>query len=560
MKRMLRSFLAVLCTLALLCACGAPAAGSSSAAASAPAAASASAQGTGIVRILYTNDVHCAISDAIGYAGLASIRRAYEADGDDVLLVDCGDAVQGNAYGTLSQGEYPIELMNDVGYDLAIPGNHEFDYGTDRFLELTKKADFPYLSCNFTDLTTNSLVLDAYRIETLGGRKVAFVGVTTPRTITSSTPAYFQDENGAWRYGFCQDDTGAALYAAVQKAVDAARAEGAATVVLMGHLGIEEACSPWTSSEVIANTTGIDVVLDGHSHTVMAGEQVKNKDGKPVLLTQTGTGLANVGVLTIAPDGALSAKLLAYADDVAKDVSDIEDEFEETLSEPVAKTDAGLYINDPTAKTADGGPVRLVRNAETNLGDLCADAYRDATGADVAFVNGGGVRADVAAGTITYGDVLKVHPFGNAICVAEVTGQQLLDALEMSVKDTPSEFGGFVQVSGLTFTFRTDIPSPVELDADGMFVQVGTGARRVQSAAVGGAPLDPAKTYKLAATDYQLKDSGDGYTMFKDAPILQDGVMLDSEALIRYLSVTLGGEVGSAYADPYGDGRITAAA
>ena len=247
--------------------------------------------------ILYTNDAHCGIEDGMGYQGLSAAKRALLAAGNKVLLVDNGDAVQGDTIGTLSKGEYIIDIMNKLGYDVATPGNHEFDYGMDQFNKLVEKADFDYISCNFVDKDGNP-VLKPYVIKEADGVKIAFVGISTPKTITTSTPTYFQDGNGNYIYGFMQDDTGEKLYAAVQSAVDAARKEGAKYVIAMAHLGIETDCQPWTSSDVIVNTSGIDVVLDGHSHSTIAGDIVKNKEGKDVILTSTGTKLANIGCLT----------------------------------------------------------------------------------------------------------------------------------------------------------------------------------------------------------------------------------------------------------------------
>ncbi|MGI5977461.1 MAG: bifunctional metallophosphatase/5'-nucleotidase [Candidatus Limivicinus sp.] len=240
----------------------------------------AEAEGEELV-VLYTNDVHCAVDDNLGYQSVALLKSALEAQGREVLLADMGDAVQGGPIGTLSKGEYIIDIMNELGYDVATPGNHEFDYGMDQFFALTKLAEFPFISANFMD-KDGKAVLDAYTIIEAGGRKIGFVGISTPRTVTTSTPAYFQDDKGEWIYSFGQDATGDTVYDAVQAAVDAAREEGAEIVIGMGHLGIEADCSPWTSSEVITHTSGIDVMLDGHSHTVMEKELVKNKEGKEV--------------------------------------------------------------------------------------------------------------------------------------------------------------------------------------------------------------------------------------------------------------------------------------
>lgn len=498
--------------------------------------------------ILYTNDVHCGVDDNLGYAGLATVKNALEAQGKHVVLVDNGDAVQGDTIGTLSNGEYIIDIMNEIGYDVATPGNHEFDYGMDQFFALTEQANFPYVSANFVDNDGNT-VLDPYVIKDVAGVKIAFVGISTPKTITTSTPKYFQDDNGNYIYSFQQDETGEKLYAAVQAAVDAARAEGAQFVIAMAHLGIEEDCSPWTSSEVIVNTTGIDAVLDGHSHSLIECEKVKNKDGAEVLLSSTETKLAYIGCLTIKDDGSMSTTLIS--DNGMKDfIGGIQEEFEALVNTVVASTDVDLIIKDPASGE------RIVRVTETNLGDLCADAYRAMSGADVAIVNGGGVRADIPAGDITYGQIIAVHPFGNEMCVVECTGQEILDALELGCSKLPAESGGFLQVSGMTYTVDLNVESSVKLDENGMFVEV-EGDRRVKDVTIGGEPLDPEKTYTLASHNYKLKDCGDGYSMFADNVFLQDSVMIDNQVLINYIVDVLGGTVGEEYADPYGQGRIT---
>ena len=498
--------------------------------------------------ILYTNDVHCGVDDNLGYAGLATVKNALEAQGKHVVLVDNGDAVQGDTIGTLSNGEYIIDIMNEIGYDVATPGNHEFDYGMDQFFALTEQANFPYVSANFVDNDGNT-VLDPYVIKDVAGVKIAFVGISTPKTITTSTPKYFQDDNGNYIYAFQQDETGEKLYAAVQSAVDAARAEGAQFVIALAHLGIEEDCSPWTSSEVIVNTTGIDAVLDGHSHSMIEGEKVKNKDGAEVLLSSTETKLAYIGCLTIKDDGSMSTTLIG--DNGMKDfIGGIQEEFEALVNTVVASTDVDLIIKDPASGE------RIVRVSETNLGDLCADAYRAMSGADVAIVNGGGVRADIPAGDITYGQIIAVHPFGNEMCVVECTGQEILDALELGCSKLPAESGGFLHVSGMTYTIDLNVESTVKLDENGMFVEV-EGERRVKDVTVGGEPLDPEKTYTLASHNYKLKNCGDGYSMFADNLFLQDSVMIDNQVLINYIVDVLGGTVGEEYADPYGQGRIT---
>ena len=497
--------------------------------------------------------MHCGVTDGFGYEGLVALRKQL-AENNHVLLVDNGDAIQGAPVGTMTKGGAIIDLMNAAGYDVATMGNHEFDYGMDTFLELTKKAEFLYVSANFT--YNGELVFAPYVIKEVAGTKIAFVGVTTPKTFTSSTPTYFQDENGNYVYGFSEDNTGAALYAAVQTAVDAAKAEGADYVVAMAHLGIEEGCRPWTSSEVIMNTTGIDALLDGHSHSVIDAEIVKNKDGKSVVMAACGTKLATVGALYITKEGHLYTDLFTFdAENAGKDaemaaaVENSTAALNAKLNEVVAKTAVDLIIADPATK------VRVIRNTETNLGHLVADAYKSQTGADIAVVNGGGIRATIPAGDVTLDQIMSCHPFGNTLCMKETTGQHILDALEWASRNVPGESGGFLHVSGMSYEIHSYLPSTCTNDDKGNFTGV-SGEYRVKNVMIGGQPLDVNATYTIASHNYLLKEGGDGSNMFMKDPLLLDEIKLDYQVVIDYIVDTLDGVVGEEYAEMYPVERI----
>ena len=521
----------------------------------------------GDIMILFTSDVHCGIDQGFGYVGLQQIREQFEAKGYETILVDDGDSIQGGPIGTLSKGESIIKLMNDMHYDVAIPGNHEFDYGMDRFLELTKKADFPYISCNFNK--EGKLVFDPYVILEAAGKKIAFVGVTTPKTLNTSTPKYFQNENGEFVYGFLQDETGESVYQAVQKAVDDARAEGADFVYVMGHIGSEYESKPWTYEEIISNTTGIDVFLDGHTHDT---EQVtmKNKEGKSVVRSAAGTKLNCIGYSHISAEGKITetniwswpnedsaAELFNIQNEISGIVKETVSTFQDSLNKVVANTEVALTIYDPVAVDGSGNPIRIVRRTETNLGDLCADAFLYASGADVAIINGGGIRKNISQGDITYGNILNVFPYGNQLCVIEVTGQQILDALEWGARAVPDENGGFLQVAGMSYEIDSTIPNGCISDENAMYSGI-KGKRRVRNVMVGEVPLDAKKTYTLASINYILLDHGDGYTMFDGAKLLQDCVQLDNQLLIDYILEAQNGVISSdKYGDPYGQGRIT---
>lgn len=348
----------------------------------------------------------------------------------------------------------------------------------------------------------------------------------------------------------------AKVYQAIQDAADAARAEGADYVYLMAHLGNEEECRPWTYADVIANTSGIDVVLDGHSHDL---DQIvmKNKDGEDVTRAAVGTKLISIGYSHISaegktvetgiwswPNGTSAPDLLGIHDDMYDKVIEAEKTVADQMNTVVASSSVELSVYDPEEKDANGRPIRMIRRAETNMGDFCADAYRDQSGADIAIENGGAIRATIDKGDITYGDIIAVKPFGNALCVIEVTGQQMLDALEWGSRYVPGESGAFLQVSGLIYEINSAVDSPCTEDENGMFTGI-EGERRVQNVMVGEQPLDPEKTYTLASQNFLLLERGDGFTMFKDSPVLKDDIKLDNQALIDYIVDTLGGVIAA---------------
>ena len=514
--------------------------------------------------ILHTNDAHCQIDQKknkdgivtnIGYAGVLAYKKEMEnLHGiNNVTLVDAGDAIQGGPIGTLSKGEYIVDIMNYVGYDIACPGNHEFDYGMENFLKLsTETSKANYICCNFRDLEGNP-ILSPYTLIKYGDLTIAYLGINTPESFTKSSPIYFQDENGNYIYDFAQGEKGQTLYKAVQKYVDEAIKEGANYVVAIGHLGDEGASEYWSSKSLIKNTYGIDIFIDGHSHEVYS-EILKNKKGKNVLLAQTGTKLQNLGKITInTKNKKITSEFIsnykAQDEDAVNYIEGIKNKFSDVLQEVIAKSSVTLTTLDPTTHK------RAIRNSETNLGDFCADAYRVMVGADIAFANGGGIRADIEEGDITYEEIINVHPFGNEICVIETTGQDILDALEVGACEYPIENGGFLQVSGLSYTIDPSIPSSVVFNERGQFVKVD-GKYRVTEVMVGNEPLVLNKTYTLASHNYMIKNGGDGYTMFMDDKMIKDSVVIDNGALINYITENLNGVIGDEYKNPKGNGRI----
>ena len=544
------------------------------------------------VTILYTNDVHTYIdkqSPKLTYAAIADLKQSYQNAGKDVLLVDAGDHVQGTAYGSMDEGASIIKLMNAAGYDVATPGNHEFDYGMDRAKAIMKEADFPYLSCNWVDLRTGLRVLPSVKVFVRGGRRIAFVGVTTPETFTKSTPAYFMDKaQRKYIYDIQGGEDGKKLYDAVQKAIDKAKLL-ADVVIGLGHLGVDPSSSPWTSEEVIAHTSGFDAFIDGHSHTVMENKQVQDASGKAVTLTQTGSYFANVGEMTIAADGIITTKLIPTHEGMDAGIAAMQTSWVNTvddmLGEKIAVGDSDFYVSDPATGK------RRIRSAETNLGDFVADgiyAYFNEVEklhCDLAIMNGGGIRADVPAGDWTFKTCKQVSPFGNVACLMSVTGKQIQDALEFAARfagEGGKENGGFLQVAGATYEIHTDIPNTVQTDEKNVWIGSATGTPRVQNVKIYNKasgtyePLDESKTYALAGMNYTLRNLGDGFAMFDGAELIKDYVSEDYLVMSTY-AMSFGGVDGEGlphlatanspladypgylldYENPYGAGRIS---
>ena len=544
------------------------------------------------VTILYTNDVHTYIdkqSPKLTYAAIADLKQSYQNAGKDVLLVDAGDHVQGTAYGSMDEGASIIKLMNAAGYDVATPGNHEFDYGMDRAKAIMKEADFPYLSCNWVDLRTTLRVLPSVKVFVRGGRRIAFVGVTTPETFTKSTPAYFMDKaQRKYIYDIQGGEDGKKLYDAVQKAIDKAKLL-ADVVIGLGHLGVDPSSSPWTSEEVIAHTSGFDAFIDGHSHTVMENKQVQDASGKAVTLTQTGSYFANVGEMTIAADGTITTKLIPTHEGMDAGIAAMQTSWVNTvddmLGEKIAVGDSDFYVSDPATGK------RRIRSAETNLGDFVADgiyAYFNEVEklhCDLAIMNGGGIRADVPAGDWTFKTCKQVSPFGNVACLMSVTGKQIQDGLEFAARfagEGGKENGGFLQVAGATYEIHTDIPNTVQTDEKNVWIGSATGTPRVQNVKIydkaSGSylPLDPGATYALAGMNYTLRNLGDGFAMFDGAELIKDYVSEDYLVMSTYAMIFDGADAAGLphlssansplaaypgyllnYEQPYGAGRIT---
>lgn len=562
--------------------------------------------GSSDITIVYTNDVHSyienvkkddtgnVIGDGLRFSKIAAMVKDMRADGQNVLLVDAGDEIQGDIYGAMDEGENIIKIMKATGYQLATPGNHDFDYGVIQCLRLIEEAGFPYVTCNFHSTKTKEIIFEPSHIFEIAGKKIAFVGVTTPETITSSTPTYFQDEKGEFIYTVDGISNPEDMYISVQNAIDNVKND-VDYVIGIGHVGVaqDSTMKKIDSVSLINNVTGLDAFIDGHSHTTMEKEYIKDKTGKDVLLTQTGYYLNAVGIMTIKEDGTIDTKLVDDYDKEDETVALLEkewkEEIEEQMNEKIAVLENELFIGNPDDKIK-----RLIRSREMNLGDLMADSVywffneKLLLNCDVAIQNGGGIRAGIEKGNISYMNVKQVAPFGNMICLIAATGQQIVDSLEMGATLTggwneewgiPAENGGFLQVAGLKYTIDTTIPSGVQLDENGMFKSV-EGEYKVKDVEIYNKdtgnyePIELEKEYQVGGLNYILRNDGSGMSMYSKDELTVDYVGEDYVVLAEYMKafekengyplintknsplVNYSGYLLD-YENPYGAGRIT---
>lgn len=541
--------------LLMLCVALVGCSGSQGASGSANGSSSAEAEVapiTGKLAIIHTNDVHGYVQagdGCLGIAAVAALKDDYEAQGYDVLLLDAGDELQGSMLVNDSQGQIAVDYMNAAGYDAMALGNHEFDYGSGVLEDRMASFDFPALAANITVDATGERFADSHVVlELSDGSKVGVFGLDTPTTKTASSP-----KNTAGLTFASGDD----LYAVAQEEIDELRAEGCALVVCLGHLGEDSGCAPSRASDVIANTSGVDLLIDGHDHQVK-DTTVTDADGNDVLVVETGCYLANVGVVTY-DEGELTETLVAAGDYAGSDetiaqlVDSATADLEARMAEVVATTPFEL----------DGSRYPGNRDRETNLGDLCADAILwEATQAadvapDAAILNGGGIRTSMEAGDITIGDVRNVFPFDNQLCTIQVTGAQLLEALEAATQDTPDEMGSFPQVAGITYSVDTTVPyERGEQYPDSTYYAPANPGARVTITDVGGRGFSLDDTYTVATIEF-IAQGGDTYYGLAEAASTTkvDVGYLDYEALRYYLEEGLGGVVPDRYATP--QGRVT---
>lgn len=475
--------------------------------------------------LLYTNDVKNAYlreenEGRLGYAAVAAYRDAMEDAGKTVVLLDGGDALTGEVIGLVSKGSQMVDMMNETGCAFAVPGDRDLALGVDTLKKYAEKADFQYICCNLLDTVTGELVFPAYAIEAYEDVSIAFVGITTPVT----------DPGGG-----CGFETEAEkLYERVQDAIDRAKQEGAAYVIAIGHTGIDPADDPYTTAQIIANTTGLTAYLDAHSNSWVSGETFRDMDDKKVAVFANPEKLTSFACVTLDLNtGAVSGELIReYGEDAASVVTaaeEVTDDLEDWREKVAVRCEAELSLEG----TGSG---------ETALGSFCADAYREITGADAAILNAGDLFAGLSKGAVTYGDLEAVQPYGYEVCVMEATGQQLLDALEFACSQMENgDSDSFLQVSGITFRVDLSVPTPVTLDKESAPESIN-GQRRVSDVKIGGEDIILWKTYRVASHSSLLCWGSDGYTAFQNRNVT-DLEMLDCQVLIRYAEDVLGGVI-----------------
>lgn len=483
--------------------------------------------------IIYENDVHCHIN---GYARMRGLADAVS-DTAWVGLTSSGDFLSGGTAGSISVGAYIVDIMKEMRYDAVGLGNHEFDFGMPRMLSLLQEADIPVTSSNLRALPSDSLLFPPYLIRRIGKKSVAFIGVVTTESMVGEGYSFF-DKEGNRLYDLCEDS----LTNRVQAVVDEVHSLGVDHVVLLSHLGEVSPRGFLTSRRLIASTTGVDAVLDGHTHSTIPCEMVKNRDGRAIPLTQTGALFANVGKLVIKPDGRCTSYLIPI-DSIRHEsvrVRQVTDSIlhlmEQTTAKPVCRCDFPVSIHDTLGRQA-------VRFRETAVGNIVSDAFRAVSGAQLAVNNGGGIRTDMPVGEWTYGDVVALLPYNDYLHVVKITGAELLELLVRTTAHSPFEDGQFPQISGFRFTLDTSAEGKDRVSE----VEVYDEKTRRYT------PLRPDASYTLCTTDYCITGGG-MYGILRNAPLVRSNLMLYCDALALYVTRHLHGEIPDRYRKT--EGRI----
>ena len=525
--------------------------------------------------ILHLNDVHCGVQDTIGYDGLMLLKKQFLKKYNNVLVVDAGDHIQGGVIGIITNGEAIIDIMNKIEYDVATLGNHEFDYKIPQLEICEKRLNCSYISTNYCFRKNKTNIYPSYKIVKSGDKKIGFIGVSTPQTLSKTYLNTLVDEDGNQIYDFLTENKSQALYDKIQKDIDELKnKEKVDYIIILGHLGIlGDALEENTSAGIVKNIQGVDALIDGHSHKVYS-QYTPDKNSKNVVLAQTGTKLANIGVLIIHENGTLSQQNLneiPYDPDLANEtlnvtrskkvyhvdkemndyINDIFESFSGELNQVIGYTPFLLKVFKNITESKESH-TQLSRSNENPLCNLVCDSFKELGEADVSIMNAGTVRTDIDQGNISYQEVIDTMPFSNDVLVKEITGQTILDALEFGVRSLPEPTSRFPQVSGITFKVDESINSSVVVDENELFKSVN-GERRVYNVRVNDEDIDVNKKYTIASHSFIL-DGGDGYSMFTPCEITKTAFGVDNEVLMKYIKDNLKGSIPSNYKQA--EGRI----
>lgn len=507
--------------------------------------------------VLYTGNINCGIDSGISYAGVSACKKELETKYDYVTLVDTGNYLSGKLFGAVTGGSYVSDIMEKAGYDIAGLGKKDFYYGVDKLSSLRSLFDFSTLSCNFLDNETGDNVFDDYEIREYGDKSIAFIGITEPTACNIKTECQYSDENGQLLYNFCEDETGEMLYSKVQKTVDCAKAEGADYVVVLSNLSQNSENSNFTVKKVIENTSGIDVVLNSAGNDFIECEKIKNCNDKEVILSDPGSDFEQIGKITFSDDGITSEMISDYKKrdaNTGEFIADIMYKYKDIQKKVV--------INTPFSLIFKSGDLYTIRCQETNLGDLCADAYREVMDADIGLLDAGEIGNGIYDKDITFEDIEQIFPYEEPVCLIKANGEQIVKALEVGAMDMPYANRNFVQVSGLKYTIDTTKPSAVIKGEEGN-IFISDNYERIKDVMVQNSdtgeyePIDFEKIYTVALSSYMCKNDSKQFDMFNDCEIILDEELSDAELFLQYLQPLWGTKLSEKYENPSGEGRIT---
>jgi len=516
------------------------------------------------IAIIHINDVHCGIEDNIGYDGFVLYRNELKKKYKNIITIDVGDHIQGGSLGAISNGEAIIKIMNEIGFDVCILGNHEFDYGIDQLLKLDKSLSSRYTCANFCYHKNKTTIFEPYKIIESGGKKIAFIGTVTPYTYYKSSLSNLKDSNGEIIYDFLIENNNKELYETLQKYINELK-NGVDYVILLAHFGMD-GNEPYSSNELLSKLEGVDAVLDGHTHLIY-NRTSNDKNGKNVYITQVGTKLNSIGLLLLKTDNSIVSQIISEVPEpedktLAKTitrgkkeiwvdsemnefVNSVWNEYKDELSKNAGYLDFNMTISDGDSHTVS------CRIEECTIGNLITDALNAEEYSECTLWTGNSFKENFYKGNITRGDLINTIPYFNSIIIIPLSGQVILDVLEASVSKLPDSSSQFLQVSGITFDVNTTIDSPVKTDDNGVYKEI-SGTRRVSNVKINGKNLETSKKYNVTISDY-MHNGGNGlYRMLSDYESSRESLLVDNQVLFNFISKKLNGVIPEDYREKQG--------